>query len=77
MTLHRPRALIVDKASAETTQLVAALESNGFDVKWVKDGEQAFNVGHDAIIRIDEDDALEKREELLPGNIEQTACAKD
>jgi two-component system, NtrC family, response regulator AtoC len=44
VTLHRPRALIVDKASAETTQLVTALESNGFDVKWVKDGEQAFNV---------------------------------
>ena len=43
MSLRRPRALIVDKDSAETTSLRAALEADGFDVKWVKDGEQAFN----------------------------------
>jgi DNA-binding NtrC family response regulator len=43
VSLRRPRALIVDKDSAETTSLRAALEADGFDVKWVKDGEQAFN----------------------------------
>ena len=43
MPLRRPRALIVDKDSAETGSLRAALEADGFDVKWVKDGEQAFN----------------------------------
>jgi DNA-binding NtrC family response regulator len=42
--LHRPRALIVDKDSAETGALIATLEADGFDVRWVKDGEQAFNV---------------------------------
>jgi DNA-binding NtrC family response regulator len=42
--LHRPRALIVDKDSAETHALTAALDADGFDAKWVKDGEQAFNV---------------------------------
>jgi len=42
--LRRPRALIVDKDSAETHALIAALEEDGFDAKWVKDGEQAFNV---------------------------------
>ncbi|HEX7077938.1 MAG TPA: sigma-54 dependent transcriptional regulator [Candidatus Eisenbacteria bacterium] len=44
MSLHRPRALIVDKDTAETRELVAALEADGFDTRWVKDGEQAFNV---------------------------------
>ena len=44
MPLHRPRALIVDKDSVETKALLATLEADGFDVKWVKDGEQAFNV---------------------------------
>ncbi|MBI4365086.1 MAG: sigma-54-dependent Fis family transcriptional regulator, partial [Candidatus Latescibacteria bacterium] len=44
LRLHRPRALIVDKDSSETTQLVAFLTENGFEVHWAKDGEQAFNV---------------------------------
>ena len=43
MTLHRPRALIVDKDSTETAELEALLQQGGFDVAWVKDGEQAFN----------------------------------
>jgi len=42
--LHRPRALIVDKDSSETKQLVSFLTENGFDVQWAKDGEQAFNL---------------------------------
>ena len=44
MSLHRPRALIVDKDTTETRELLATLEADGFDVRWVKDGEQAFNV---------------------------------
>jgi DNA-binding NtrC family response regulator len=44
VSLHRPRALIVDKDSTETRELLATLEADGFDVRWVKDGEQAFNV---------------------------------
>ncbi|MGE5176504.1 MAG: sigma-54-dependent transcriptional regulator, partial [Hyphomicrobiales bacterium] len=44
MSLHRPRALIVDKDSPETRALIAALEADDCDVRWVKDGEQAFNV---------------------------------
>ena len=42
--LHRPRALIVDKDSSETAQLVSFLTENGFEVHWAKDGEQAFNL---------------------------------
>ena len=44
MSLRRPRALIVDKDSAETKELLGALDADGFDARWVKDGEQAFNV---------------------------------
>jgi DNA-binding NtrC family response regulator len=44
VSLHRPRALIVDKDTSETRELLATLETDGFDVRWVKDGEQAFNV---------------------------------
>jgi DNA-binding NtrC family response regulator len=43
LSLHRPRALIVDKDSAETADLQAFLQENGFDVTWAKDGEQAYN----------------------------------
>jgi len=42
--LHRPRALIVDKDSAETQQLESFLTEKGFEVHWAKDGEQAFNL---------------------------------
>ncbi|MEK7348658.1 MAG: sigma-54 dependent transcriptional regulator [Candidatus Eisenbacteria bacterium] len=44
MSLQRPRALVVDKDTAETQALLGVLEANGFDVQWAKDGEQAFNV---------------------------------
>ncbi len=44
MSLQRPRALVVDKDTAETQALLGFLEANGFDVQWAKDGEQAFNV---------------------------------
>lgn len=44
MSLQRPRALVVDKDTAETQALLGFLEENGFDVQWAKDGEQAFNV---------------------------------
>ena len=44
MSLQRPRALVVDKDTAETQALLGFLETNGFDVQWAKDGEQAFNV---------------------------------
>jgi DNA-binding NtrC family response regulator len=43
LTLHRPRALIVDKDSTETADLKALLQQGGFDVEWAKDGEQAYN----------------------------------
>jgi DNA-binding NtrC family response regulator len=43
LSLHRPRALVVDKDSAETAGLLAFLQANGFDVTWAKDGEQAYN----------------------------------
>ena len=43
MTLHRPRALIVDKDSTETAELKALLQQSGFVVEWAKDGEQAYN----------------------------------
>ncbi|HZE18817.1 MAG TPA: response regulator, partial [Candidatus Angelobacter sp.] len=42
--LHRPRALIVDKDSAETKELESFLTQKGFEVHWAKDGEQAFNL---------------------------------
>ena len=44
MSLHRPRALIVDKDPAECQALVAFLGENGFEAQVAKDGEQAFNV---------------------------------
>jgi DNA-binding NtrC family response regulator len=44
LSLHRPRALIVDKDSSETAGLKAALQEGGFDVHWAKDGERAYNV---------------------------------
>jgi DNA-binding NtrC family response regulator len=44
LSLQRPRALVVDKDSAETKALLEVLESRGIDVQWAKDGEQAFNV---------------------------------
>jgi len=44
LSLQRPRALVVDKDTAETQALLGFLEANGFDVQWAKDGEQAFNV---------------------------------
>ena len=44
MSLQRPRALVVDKDTAETQALLGVLEATGFDVQWAKDGEQAFNV---------------------------------
>ena len=43
MSLQSPRALVVDKDSQETAELLAFLTSNGFEVTWTKDGEQAFN----------------------------------
>jgi DNA-binding NtrC family response regulator len=42
--LHRPRALIVDKDSSETKELETFLTGKGFEVRWAKDGEQAFNL---------------------------------
>jgi len=42
--LQRPRALIVDKDSAETAALLDFLNENGFEAHWAKDGEQAFNM---------------------------------
>jgi two-component system, NtrC family, response regulator HydG len=42
--LHRPRALIVDKDTAESQSLAAFLAENGFDTEVAKDGEQAYNV---------------------------------
>ena len=42
--LHRPRALIVDKDSSETKELESFLTKKGFEVRWAKDGEQAFNL---------------------------------
>jgi DNA-binding NtrC family response regulator len=44
VSLHRPRALIVDKDPAECQALLAFLGANDFDVQAAKDGEQAFNV---------------------------------
>ncbi|HSQ58883.1 MAG TPA: sigma-54 dependent transcriptional regulator [Acidobacteriota bacterium] len=44
MSLQRPRALVVDKDTAETQALLGALEATGFQVEWAKDGEQAFNI---------------------------------
>jgi DNA-binding NtrC family response regulator len=41
--LQPPRALVVDKDSAETEQLIGLLREAGFEVAWAKDGEQAFN----------------------------------
>jgi len=44
LSLHRPRALIVDKDSSETEELFSFLTESGFEVVWAKDGEQAFNI---------------------------------
>ncbi len=44
MALQRPRALVVDKDTAETQALRRMLEEHGFEVNWAKDGEQAYNV---------------------------------
>ena len=44
MPLQRPRALVVDKDTAETQALRRMLEEQGFEVNWAKDGEQAYNV---------------------------------
>ncbi len=44
MSLHRPRALIVDKDVAESQALQAFLAGHGFEVQGARDGEQAFNV---------------------------------
>jgi DNA-binding NtrC family response regulator len=44
VSLFRPRALIVDKDTAESQSLAALLAENGFDTQVAKDGEQAFNV---------------------------------
>ncbi|HEU4333162.1 MAG TPA: sigma-54 dependent transcriptional regulator [Candidatus Eisenbacteria bacterium] len=44
MSLQRPRALVVDKDTAETRALLGLLEAKGFQAEWAKDGEQAFNI---------------------------------
>ena len=44
MSLHRPRALIVDKDAAESQALQAFLADHGFEAQSARDGEQAFNI---------------------------------